>query len=157
MTRNRVLVSAALLVLVESVVSAAAQLPSGETATHAQGPTGGSVLLLSKDLEMRLAVNALPKVLRDGAAVLVLESTGYVKARSGTNAFTCMVSRRGGNFYPVCFDEEGTRTILPAFADDTVLRLRGASDQDVERHFADGFEQGAYRSPARPGVAYMLS
>jgi hypothetical protein len=118
---------------------------------------GGKTLMVASDLEMRLAVNALPKDLRDGASILVLEPSGYAKVRSGTNPFTCLVSRRGGNFYPVCFDEEGTRTILPAFADDAVLRLKGASEQDIERQLADGFEQGRYRPPARPGIAYMLS
>jgi hypothetical protein len=115
------------------------------------------VLSLPRDLEIRLAVNALPKDLRNGATVLVMESAGYVEARHGTNPFTCIVSRRGGNFYPVCFDEEGARTILPAFADDAVLRLKGASDEEVERQLARGFEQGRYRPPARPGIAYMLS
>jgi len=63
-----------------------------------------------------------------------------VKAHQVTNPFTCFVSRRGGNFYPVCFDEEGARTILPAYVDDAVLRLKGASDAEVEHQLADGFE-----------------
>ena len=112
---------------------------------------------LPRDLEMRLAVNALPKPLRDQATVLVMEPSGYVEARHGANAFTCIVSRRGGNFYPVCFDREGTNTILPAFEDDAVLRLKGAADQEVERQIAEGFAQGRYRPPSRPGIAYMLS
>ena len=124
---------------------------------HNGNTTGGHVMPLPRDLELRLAVNALPKDLRAGATVLVMESAGYVEARHGTNPFTCMVSRRGGNFYPVCFDEEGARTILPAFADDAVLRLKGATDEEVERQLAQGFEQGRYRPPARPGIAYMLS
>jgi len=126
-------------------------------AGHDHSAIGGRVLPLPRDLEIRLAVNALPKQLRAGATVLVMESTGYVEARHGTNSFTCIVSRRGGNFYPVCFDEEGARTILPAFADDAVLRLKGATDEEVERQLAQGFEQGHYRPPARPGIAYMLS
>jgi len=135
-------------------VSVRAQPPEP---AHDHQASGGAVLQLPRDLELRLAVNALPKDLRAGAAVLVLESGGYVKARPATNAFTCIVSRRGGNLYPVCFDEEGARTILPAFVDDAVLRLKGASDQEVERQLAIGFEQGRYRPPSRPGVAYMLS
>jgi hypothetical protein len=132
-----------------------AQAPAA--AAHDHGATGGRVLQLPRDLEMRLAVNALPKDLRTDATILVLESAGYVEARHGTNPFTCIVSRRGGNFYPVCFDQEGARTILPAFADDAVLRLKGATDEEVERQLAQGFEQGRYRPPARPGIAYMLS
>ena len=145
----------AILIAVTCVTRAGAQSPA--PADHDHYPPGGRVLPLPRDLEMRLAVNALPKDLRAGATVLVMETTGYVKAHQGTNAFTCIVSRRGGNFYPVCFDEEGTRTILPAFADDAVLRLKGATDEEVERQFAQGFEQGRYRPPARPGIAYMLS
>jgi len=125
--------------------------------THQHRSAGGQVLMIARDLEVRLAVNALPKDLRDGATVLVLGQNGYVKAHQGTNPFTCFVSRRGGNFYPVCFDEEGARTILPAYVDDAVLRLKGASDAEVEHQLADGFEQGRYRPPARPGIAYMLS
>jgi hypothetical protein len=145
------------VLLTSGIALAAAQGVSGPPNTHGDGASGATVLMLSPDLETRLAVNALPKDLRDGATVLVLQSTGYTKVRTGTNPFTCMVSRRGGNFYPVCFDEEGTRTILPAFADDAVLRLKGAADAEIERQLADGFEQGRYRPPARPGIAYMLS
>lgn len=148
--------------LAATLVAGLCAIPAaGQTATgagahdHRQGR--GRVLTLARDLEMRLAVNALPKPLRDGATVLVLESAGYTTGHQGTNPFTCLVSRRGGNFYPVCFDEEGTRTILPAFADDAVLRLKGASDDEVERAIAKGFEEGRYRPPARPGIAYMLS
>ena len=73
--------------------------------------------MLPRDLETRLAVNALPPHLRDGAGIWALSETGYVKVKDAANPFTCIVSRRGGNLYPVCFDEEGTRTILPAFVD----------------------------------------
>src|ERR1700693_3402337 len=134
-----------------------AQSPDSDAVSHEHNGQGGKVILLPHDLEIRLAVNALPTELRDGAAVLMLESTGYVKVRQGTNPFTCVVSRRGGNFYPVCFDEEGTRTILPAFADDAVLRLKGSSEQEIEQKLAAGFAQGRYRPPSRPGIAYMLS
>ena len=148
--------SATFLVAIAFTVRVGAQ-SVGVSPTHEHGSVGGQVLMIARDLEVRLAVNALPKELRDGATVLALGQDGYVKARQGTNPFTCIVSRRGGNFYPVCFDEEGARTILPAFADDAVLRLKGASEEEVERRLADGFEQGRYRPPARPGIAYMLS
>ncbi len=142
-------------VLARLAVPLAAQAPAAGSHDHQQ--RGGTVLTLPRDLEARLAINALPKPLRDGAAVLILEATGYVKARPGTNPFTCLVSRRGGNFYPVCFDEEGTRTILPAFADDATMRLKGATEEEVDRQIAKGFEEGRYRPPSRPGIAYMLS
>jgi len=134
-----------------------AQTSGSSEPSHDHSARGGKVLLLPRDLEIRLALNALPKDLREGASVLALEPNGYVRVRQGANPFTCLVSRRGGNFYPVCFDDEGTRTILPAFADDAVLRLKGSGDQEIEAQLAAGFQEGRYRPPLRPGIAYMLS
>ena len=59
-------------------VPAAAQTP----ATHTASPDHP---MLPRDLEIELALNAAPKHLRDGATVLVFDSTGYVKAREGTS------------------------------------------------------------------------
>lgn len=156
MERNSMWRSAA-LVFLASFCAAGLIAQTSAPAGHDHNAAAGPVLTLPRDLEMRLAVNALPKNLRAGATVLALDSSGYVEARHGSNPFTCIVSRRGGNFYPVCFDQEGARTILPAFADDAVLRLKGASDEEVDRQLAKGFEEGRYRPPARPGIAYMLS
>lgn len=113
--------------------------------------------ILPRDIEIELALNAAPKHLRDGATVLVLESTGYVKAREGTNAFTCVVSRRGGDVFPVCWDAEGARALLPIDLDAATLRLSGTSSADIDRRVADGFKSGRYHAPSRAGVAYMLS
>ena len=128
-----------------------------ESGAHDHSAKGGKVIQLARDLEIRLAVDALPMHLRDKAGVWVLSDTGYVKVKDASNPFTCIVSRRGGNFYPVCFDEEGAHTILPAFMDDAALRLKGASDEDTERQIAEGFASGKYRPPSKPGIAYMLS
>ena len=113
--------------------------------------------ILPRDLEIELALNAAPRHLRDGATVLVLESTGYVKAREGTNAFTCVVSRRGGDVFPVCWDAEGAKVLLPIDLDDARLRFAGTSITEIDRQVADGFKSGKYRAPSRTGVAYMLS
>jgi len=113
--------------------------------------------MLTRPLEIELALNGAPKDLRDGATVLVLESKGYVKAKQGTNAFTCMVTRRNGDMFPICWDEEGARSLLPIDLDDAVWRLQGMSNAEIDRKVAEGFAEGRYRAPARPGVAYMLS
>lgn len=102
-TPRAVILAAAL----SALMAFTAPAQTGDDAkSHDHNSTGGTVLLIPRDLEIRLAVNALPKELREGAAILVLEPTGYTKVRAGTNLFTCFVSRRGGNFYPVCFDED---------------------------------------------------
>jgi hypothetical protein len=137
-----------------SVAIVAATLVCSGRAQHAAPPDHP---MLPRALEIELALNAAPKHLRDGAAVLVLESTGYVRAREGTNAFTCVVSRRGGDVFPVCWDAEGARALLPIDLDDATLRLAGTSMAAIDRHVAEGFKNGTYRAPSRTGVAYMLS
>ena len=113
--------------------------------------------LLPRDLEIELALNAAPPHLRDGATVWVLDSTGYVKARDGRNAFSCIVSRRGGDLFPVCWDAEGAKALMPIDIADGAMRLGGATNAAIEKTIAAGFADGRYRAPARAGLAYMLS
>ena len=112
---------------------------------------------LPEDLEVRWAVSALPQSLRDQAGIRILSEGHYVEYRKATNPFTCIVSRRAGNLYPVCFDEEETRTILPAYEDDATMRQSGMLGDAVEVELANRFASGRYRPPSRPGIAYMLS
>ena len=113
--------------------------------------------LFPRDLEIELALNAAPPHLRDSAAVWVLDSTGYVKAREGRNAFSCIVSRRGGDVFPVCWDAEGAKALMPMDITDGAMRLGGAANAEIERKIAEGFKDGHYRAPAKAGLAYMLS
>ena len=123
----------------------------------ARGATPPDHPLFPRELEIELALNAAPPHLRDGAAVWVLDAAGYVKARDGKNAFSCIVSRRGGDLFPVCWDAEGARALMPIDVKDGAMRLAGAANADIEREIAAGFKDGRYRAPAKAGVAYMLS
>src|SRR4051812_1981964 len=124
---------------------------------EAQRPALPDCPMLPRDLEIELALSAAPKHLRDGAAVVVLAAAGYVNAREGANAITCIVSRRGGDLFPVCWDAEGTRTLLQVDLDAAKLRLGGTSNAEIDRQVAQGFKDGRYKVPSRTGVAYMLS
>jgi hypothetical protein len=113
--------------------------------------------MLPRDLEIELALNAAPPHLRDAATVLVLEASGYVTGRAGSNAFTCIVSRRGGDIVPICWDAEGARTMVPIEIDAARLRLGGMSNAEIDRHVVEGFKSGKYHAPGRAGISYMLS
>ena len=113
--------------------------------------------LLPQAVEIELALSAAPKHLREDATVWTLQQNGYTMARKGGNAFTCLVSRRAGDLFPVCWDAEGTRSLLPLDFEDARLRLSGKSGADIDAIVAARFTNGEYHAPARAGNAYMLS
>lgn len=122
---------------------------------------------MPRDLEIKYALSALPPHLRDGAAVHVLDlAKGYVLARPGTNGFSCFVARTeysrahfdNNLFIPVGYDAEGSKSYLPVYFDVARLRIEGkTSPDDLKARVETGLRDGTYRSPARPGVAYMLA
>ena len=113
--------------------------------------------LLPQTLEIELALSAAPRHLRENATVWTLQHDGYTMARKGSNAFTCVVSRRAGDLFPVCWDAEGTRSLLPLDFEDARLRLSGKAGAEIDAIVAARFTNGEYHAPARAGIAYMLS
>jgi hypothetical protein len=114
--------------------------------------------LLSREKEIALALSAAPEHLRKGAGVYVLERNGFVKVRESTNGFTCIVNRDHPlNQKPVCFDAEGTATILPKILRVGELLMQGKPMPEIDAEIAEGFRTGKYVAPRRPGVAYMFS
>jgi hypothetical protein len=113
--------------------------------------------LLPRVLEVELALSAAPKHLRDQATVWVLEQNGYTLAKQGSNAFTCVVSRRAGDLFPVCWDAEGARSLLKVDFDDVQLRLAGKTTAEIDEIVAQRYKSGDYKPPSRAGIAYMLA
>jgi hypothetical protein len=114
--------------------------------------------LLPQEKEIALALSAAPEHLRNNAGVYVLKRDGFVKVRDSTNGFTCIVNRDHPlNQKPVCFDAEGTATILPKILRVGELLMQGKAMSEINADIAEGFRTGKYIAPRRPGVAYMLS
>ena len=114
--------------------------------------------LLPQEQEIALALSAAPEHLRNNAGLYVLKRNGFVKVRDSTNGFTCIVNRDHPlNQKPVCFDAEGTATILPKILRFGELLMQGKPMSEINAEIAEGFQTGKYISPRRPGVAYMLS
>ncbi len=113
--------------------------------------------LLPRDLEIEFALSAAPKHLRDDATVWALDRNGYSIVKKGTNAFSCIVSRRAGDLFPVCWDAEGASSLLQLDIADAQMRLSGKSSADIETMVSTGFANGQYHPPTRAGIAYMLS
>ncbi len=128
---------------------------------------------LPRDLEMELALSALPPHLRDQATVYVLDpATGFTVARQGTNGFHALVARTGDDtfrgtwpltrfrediLYPIGFDPAGARAQMRIFLDAAELQARGTPPRQVKETMLRRLAEGHYPAPERGGVAYMLA
>ena len=103
-------------------------------AQNKQTPRGmNTIEPLPRDLEVQLALSALPPQLRDNATVPVVNpDKGFEVAREGTNGFPPLVARTGDDafrrtwprkqyrdniLYPISFDEAGTKAQMRVFFD----------------------------------------
>jgi len=128
---------------------------------------------LPRDLEIQLALSALPPHLRDAATVYVLNpARGFEVAHPGTNGFHAFVARTGDDtfrgewpltkyrddiLYPIAFDNAGAKAQMRIFFDAAELQAKGTPAAELKRIMQQRLKAGFYPAPARAGVAYMLS
>jgi hypothetical protein len=128
---------------------------------------------LPRDLEVQLALSALPPHLRDNATVYVLNpDKGFEVARKGTNGFHTFVARTGDDafrgswpfteyrddiLYPISFDAAGARAQMRVFFDAAEMQARGTPPGELKKMIQDRFKAGYYKAPERAGISYMLS
>lgn len=114
---------------------------------------------LPESQEIALALSAAPVEISAKATIYVLRATGPARAREGTNGCTCMVSRdlHRGSLYPICFDQEATRTAFQQELMELRLRFEGKSEAEVKRAVTAAYAAGTLRPPARTAVTYMMS
>jgi hypothetical protein len=123
---------------------------------------------MPESLEVRYALSAVPPHLRDGATVFTLDpAKGYVLNRKGTNGVSCIVVRsdwqwtdrpfRDDIAWPVCYDAEGSKTLLQDYIYAAELRARGLDVKQVHHEVTKRFGTNGYSAPERSGVAYMIA
>jgi hypothetical protein len=115
-----------------------------------------------RDEQISIALSAAPKGIRDKATVYVLGPKGFEIARQGTNGVSCLVGRhftKSGEtaIEPECYDAEGSRTLLLADLYREELRVKGTPEAEIEPDIKNGFKDGQFKAPSKPGVRYMLS
>jgi hypothetical protein len=119
-------------------------------------------------LEVRYALSALPPHLRDGATIFILDpDKGYARHTQGTNGMSCIVVRsdwqfpkrafRDDIFWPVCYDAEGSKTLLQDYLYTAQLRAQGMESAQAHDEVAKRFGSPSYPNPSRAGIAYMLA
>jgi hypothetical protein len=117
---------------------------------------------MPREQQMVLAESAAPAEVSSKATVYVLGPKGYEKAREGTNGFSCLVTRHfvkptETTIEPQCFDAEGSRTLLAVYLHGEELRTSGKSEADIKADAANGYKEGRYTYPSKPGFVYMMS
>jgi hypothetical protein len=128
---------------------------------------------LPRDLEIQLALSALPPHLRDNATVYVLNpAKGFEVARKGTNGFHALVARTGDDtfrgawpltdyrddiLYPISFNKAGAKAQLRVFLDAAEVQAKGTPPVELKKIIQDRHKTGYYKAPERAGVSYMLS
>jgi len=123
---------------------------------------------MPEPLERSYALSALPPHLRKEATIYVLDpAKGYRLDTSGTNGMTCIVVRsdwqyttrafRNDIYWPVCYDAEGSKTLLQDYLYAAELRAQGMEAKQVHLEVAKRFGTPAYPNPSRVGIAYMLA
>lgn len=117
---------------------------------------------MSRDEQISIALSAGPKEVAGSAAVYILGPNGYAIARQGTNGATCLVARHfvkpdETTIEPLCYDPEGSKTLLPVDLYKEELRSKGMSEPDIRTEVANAYKNGRFKAPGKPGVLYMLS
>lgn|ERR1700675_188433 len=113
---------------------------------------------LPREERIKLAESAAPPEISGKATVYLLEKTGYLKVREGTNRFSCFVDRQTPlNLEPTCFDAEGSASTLPTrlFAEEQ--RVKGNSEEQINAAIEEGYKTGKFHAPRKPGIVYMMS
>ncbi len=117
---------------------------------------------MPRQQQITLAESAAPAEVSSQATVYVLGSKGYEKVRECTNGFSCFVGRHfvkptETTIEPACFDAEGSRTLLLVYLHGEELRTSGRSEADIKADVANGYKEGRYKYPSKPGFLYMMS
>lgn len=158
---------AAQIAVVGLMTSASCLAQTKQSSANASGsPT--TLDRMPEPLEVRYALSALPPHLRDAATTYTLDpARGYVLNRQGTNGMSCIVVRsdwqmperpfRNDVYWPVCYDAEGSKTLLQDYLYAAELRARGVDSKHVHSEVTKRFGTPAYPNPARTGIAYMTA
>ena len=128
---------------------------------------------LPRDLEIELALSALPPHLRDNATVYILDpDKGFEVARQGTNGFHAFVARTGDDafrgtwpltkyrddiLYPISFDDAGSKAQMRVFFDAAEMQAKGTPPEELKKIIQQRYTAHHYKPPERAGVSYMLS
>ncbi len=137
------------------------------------GPANAEDMIeLPRDLEIELALSALPERLQSGATVYLLDpAKGYLLHREGGNGFATFVARTSIRFYeaawqygypsdqliPMAFDSVGIEHHMQPWFAIAKMRAEGVDPEAAKTKLQNDFRDGFYRAPVKGGLSYMLA
>lgn len=127
---------------------------------------------LPLDIEVELALSALPSDLREDAAIYIRDpKEGFVLHREGSNGWMTFVARTSARFYdaewefdwpsdviiPQAHDEVGQAHHVKPYFDLARLRISDTPADEAKAIMRERFEDGTYTPPEKGGLSYMLA
>ena len=114
---------------------------------------------LPDSVEIALATSAAPAELSSSATVYAVRDGKVLTLRAGTNGSSCMVARdsHAGSLYPICYNPEGTRTVLERELMQVRLRTLGVAEDSIDRTVEAAYRSGELEIPKDVALAYMMS
>ena len=114
---------------------------------------------LPDSIEIALATSAAPAELSSNATVYAVRDGKVLTLRAGTNGSSCMVARdsHAGSLYPICYNPEGTRTVLERELMQVRLRTLGVAEDSIDRAVEAAYRSGELEIPKDIALAYMMS
>ena len=109
--------------------------------------------------EIALAMSAAPEEVSSRADIYALRGARFEKIRPGTNGTACMVARdyHPGSLYPICFDQEGARTLMLREMREVSLRAEGIPELRIDSMVQQELASGKLPRATKTALAYLMS
>ncbi|MCZ4274132.1 hypothetical protein [Maritalea porphyrae] len=158
--------------MIRQLRNTALTLVAGLLILSTQAATAQEFVDLPLELEIELALSALPADLQENATIYVRDpADGFVIHKQGTNGWATFVARTSARFYqadwefefpadmiiPQAHDAQGQAQNMRPYMDLEKMRIKGVTPSEAKEILRKRFADGTYAAPTRGGVSYMLA
>ena len=114
---------------------------------------------LPDSAEISLATSAAPPDVSSQATVYAVRDGKVMTIRRGSSDVACMVARdlHEGSLYPICYNAEGARTVMPRELLQVRLRSLGVAEDSIERATKAAYARRELEPPRAMAIGYMMS
>lgn len=158
--------------MIQHLQNTALALVAGLLVMSTQPAAAEDFVDLPRELEIELALSALPADLQENATIYVRDpADGFVVYKQGTNGWATFVARTSARFYqadwvyeyptdmiiPQAHDAEGQAQNMRPYMDLEKMKIEGVKPSEAKEILRERFADGTYAAPTRGGMSYMLA